>query len=198
MHSFRESGNDDKCPFCNSKCPFCNADRNKTREEKIGEVMKRAEANDPASIYMLGNHYHHGLGGLQQDHAKAMELYARAAELGFSKAHNNLAGIYRKGGYLKKAKFNFEAAAMLGNEAARLNIGCFEVKSGNMERAVKHWTIAASAGCYQSMQYLRLCFEGGAVSRESIDSTLAAYNSSCAEMRSEARDAYIRVIMENG
>ena len=27
--------------------------------------------------------------------------------------------------------------------------------------------------------------------RESIDSTLTAYNNSCAEMRSEARDAYI-------
>ena len=31
------------------------------------------------------------------------------------------------------------------------------------------------------------------VSRESVDSTLAAYNNSCAEMRSEARDAVIRI-----
>jgi hypothetical protein len=34
------------------------------------------------------------------------------------------------------------------------------------------------------------------VSRESIDSTLAAYNNSCAEMRSEARDSYIRFNLE--
>jgi hypothetical protein len=34
--------------------------------------MKRAEANDPISIGVLGNHYHHGLRGFQQDHAKAL------------------------------------------------------------------------------------------------------------------------------
>jgi hypothetical protein len=45
------------------------------------------------------------------------------------------------------------------------------------------------------MHHLRIAVEKGFVSRESIDSTLAAYNSSCVEMRSEARDAYIRVIM---
>jgi hypothetical protein len=42
------------------------------------------------------------------------------------------------------------------------------------------------------MHNLRILFEQGAISRESIDSTLTAYNNSCAEMRSEARDAYMR------
>jgi hypothetical protein len=65
-----------------------------------------------------------------------------------------------------------------------------------MERALKHWTIAASAGYFGAMQHLRLYFEQGHVSRESMDSTLAAYNNSCAEMRSEARDACIRAKLE--
>ena len=69
-----------------------------------------------------------------------------------------------------------------------------EFESGNMERAIKHWTIAASAGGYIAMYHLILCFEQGFVSRESINSTLAAYNTSCAEMRSEARDAYQRLM----
>ena len=55
------------------------------------------EANDPASIAILANYYDHGCNGLRQDPAKAIELYARAAELGFSKAHNSLAGIYHEG-----------------------------------------------------------------------------------------------------
>jgi hypothetical protein len=58
---------------------------------------------------------------------------------------------------------------------------------------VKHWTIAASAGHYIAMHELRELFDQGVVSRESIESTLAAYNSSCAEMRSEARDAAIQL-----
>jgi hypothetical protein len=53
--------------------------------------------------------------------------------------------------------------------------------------------IAASAGHYKAMFQLKICFEKGLVSRESIDSTLEAYNNSCAEMRSEARDNYIRI-----
>jgi hypothetical protein len=61
---------------------------------------------------------------------------------------------------------------------------------------VKHWTIAASAGHYKAMHHLRIGFEEGAISRESIDLTLAAYNNSCAELRSEARDAYICSITE--
>jgi TPR repeat protein len=68
-----------------------------------------------------------------------------------------------------------------------------EYKSGNMEQAIKHWTIAASAGNYTSMYNLLVALEKGYVSRESIDSTLAAYNNSCAEMRSEARDAAIHL-----
>jgi hypothetical protein len=40
------------------------------------------------------------------------------------------------------------------------------------------------------MDELRASFEEqGLVSRQSIDSTLAAYNNACAEMRSEARDS---------
>jgi TPR repeat protein len=164
--------------------------------------MKRLEANDPVAMVFLGYQYEHGLRGLQQDYAKAKELYTRAADLGCSKAHIFLAELYHEVGNMKKAKFHNEAAAMAGNEVARYNLGIMEKQSGNMERAVKHLTIASSAGCYSSMDNLRIAFEYGVISRESIDSTLAAYNSSCAEMRSEARDACIQfeidtIIMNN-
>jgi tetratricopeptide (TPR) repeat protein len=181
------SGNNDKCPFCNSN-------DNKAHEERVDELMKRVEANDPTSICTLADSYYHGSSGLQQDHAKAIELYVRAANLGYSKAHNQLGGIYDEGGNLKKAKFHFEAAAMAGDEVARYNLGMIESNSGNMERAVKHWTISASGGCYESMHELRTLFKQGFINRESINSTLAAYNSSCAEMRSEARDAFFQMV----
>jgi TPR repeat protein len=190
IHSFCESGTI-------GKCPFCNADRcSKTEQDAVEEMMKRVEANDASSISVLAQHYQHGLRGVEQDHAKAMNLFNRAAELGYSKAHNNLAGIYYEGGNVKKAKFHCEAAAMAGLEVSRYNLGVMESQSGNMERAVKHWTIGASAGCYDAMQHLRLYFEQRHVSRELIDSTLEAYNNSCAKMRSEARDACIRAKLE--
>jgi TPR repeat protein len=97
---------------------------------------------------------------------------------------------------LKKAKFHFEAAAMAsGDEMARNKLGQMDAESGKVEQAVKHWTIAASAGSCYAMHTMRDAFEKGHVSRDAIESTLAAYNSSCSKMRSEARDAYIRSLI---
>jgi TPR repeat protein len=188
VHSFRVS---EKI----SKCLFCNTDRSsKTDEEIVEEIVKRVEANDAVAIGMLAQHYYKGLRGFQQDHNKAIELWTRAADLGCSKAHINLSDEYRDLGDMKKAKFHSEAAAMEGNEIARYNLGIIEYEYGNMERAVKHLTIGASAGDYQAMHCLKMEFEQGVVSRESIDSTSAAYNTSCAEMRSKDRDGYIRAM----
>jgi TPR repeat protein len=189
VYSFSQSGN-------TSKCPFCNSDRaDKTVEENIEDLMKRAEANDPILIYLLADSYYNGLNSLHQDQIKAMELYARASDLGCSKAHNFLGSIHYQGGDMKKAKFHYEAAAMAGHEVARYNIGVLEYNSGNTERAIKHLTIGASAGDHKAMHEMRVGFKKGYVSKESIDSTLVAYNNACAEMRSKARDAAIRIEM---
>jgi len=190
LYSNIKSGNEDKCPFCNSER------EGKTDEDVVEDLMKRAEANDPTTICLLAHYYYKGKGGLQQDHAKAIELLTKSAELGLSTAHNVLGVIYERGWDLMKAKFHYEAAAMAGHEVARYNLGLLEAKSGNMDRAFKHWTIGASAGDYKAMHQLRTFFEQGALSRESIDAILAAYNNSCAEMRSEARDACIRARTE--
>ena len=40
---------------------------------------------------------------------------------------------------------------MAGYQMARYNLGGMELRSRNMERAVKHWTIAASSGCFKSV-----------------------------------------------
>jgi TPR repeat protein len=172
------------------KCPFCNSDY-RSVDDDVEYIRMRVEANDAGAICQLGSYYHGGNGGLQQDWEKAMELYARAGQLGCSKAHNSMADVYTQRGDMKKAKFYLEAAAMAGHEGARCNIGMAEAKSGSMERAVRHWTIAASGGEFYAMHNLLVALENGEVSRESIYSTLTAYNEYCAEMRSEARDAYI-------
>jgi hypothetical protein len=178
----------------NMKCPFCNAEGQgrKTDEERVEELMNRVEANDSGAMYVLGSQYYHGQSGLVQDREKAIELWKQAAGLGSSQTHFQLGTQYDAEGNSKKAKVHYEAAAMAGHEAARYNLGCAEQILGNMGRAVKHWTIAASAGHHTAMHNLQKSFAFGFVGRGVIDSTLTAYNNACAEMRSEARDAYIR------
>jgi TPR repeat protein len=179
-------------------CPFCKANRKGiTAEEAVEQLMKRVEANDALAMFVLGNYYYHGEHGLLQDREKALELWTQAAKLGSSDVHYELGIHFHEGGRdMKKAKFHLEAAAIAGHEGARSNLGDIEGKSGNGERAVKHWTIAASAGSYDAMHALLIQFKDGALIRDAIDLTLTAYNSSCKEMRSEARDAFIRTMAE--
>jgi hypothetical protein len=47
------------------------------------------------------------------------------------------------------------------------------------------------------MNDLLVLHKKGLASRTTMDSTLAAYNTSCAEMRSLARDAYIRAYLDD-
>jgi TPR repeat protein len=181
------------------KCPFCNSDRaSKTDEDEVEQLMKRVEANDANSMFALGTYYDQGSVGLQQDKERTKELWTQASKLGSSQAHYHLAVDYDGGGDTKKAKFHYETATMAGHETARYNLGYMEFDSGNVEQAVKHWMIAASAGNHKAMRALITCLEighVGYVSRASIDSTLTAYNSSCTEMRSKARDAFIQFKM---
>ena len=185
-YSCRTSGNDDKCPFCNSERA------GKTKQDIGEEIRKRVEANDAGATCLLAGSYSQGLNGFQQDRTQAIKLFTKAAELGYSNAHYGLGLVFKQQGDMKKARFHYEVAAMAGHETARNNLGCLENDSGNIVRALKHWLIAASAGCFRAMDALITCFEEGYVSRESIDSTLKTYNNSCAEMRSKARDASIQ------
>ena len=87
---------------------------------------------------------------------------------------------------------------MAGHEAARCTLGTIELNSGNVVQAVKHWMIAASAGEYRAMHFLLEALKRGYVSRDTINSSLEAYNNACAEMRSKARDAFIRSFIAEG
>jgi hypothetical protein len=140
IHSFAESGNIGNCPFCKAEIG------DNTDEDVLEQMMKRVEANDPTSIFMLAHYYEYGGKGLQHDHAKALELYTMAADLGSSKARYNLAIIYRKEGDLKKAKTHYEAAAMAGNEVARNTLGDMDMENGNTERALKHCLLLRQLG----------------------------------------------------
>ena len=183
----------------NMICPFCKTEgKAKTGEDKIEELMKRVEANDADAMYVMGTHYYGGAHGLQQNQERAMELWKQASQLGSIDAHYFLGNMcFAEGGNknLKKAKFHLEPAAMAGHEVARYMLGFMDFEEGKKERAVKHWIISASAGNQHAMHQLRKFFEKGVVNRNTIDSTLTAYNNSCAEMRSEASDTCVQLEM---
>jgi hypothetical protein len=85
-----------------------------------------------------------------------------------------------------KANHHFELAAMAENEMAR--IGFIEYSYGNMERAIKHWIISASAGDSKAMRTIQENFGGGFVQTDVYELALKAYKYCCEEMTSKARE----------
>ena len=87
---------------------------------------------------------------ISQDWAKANELWLKAGELGCAEAYFNLGNTYDNGRGVdvdeEKAHYYFELAAMGGDLPARYNLGKNEYRTGNNQRAYKHYLIAAGAG----------------------------------------------------
>jgi TPR repeat protein len=174
--------------LCGWKCAFCNAKLDTDEDSRRELLMNRVEANDANAITHLGCAYADGsFFDLRQDYKKSFELWTRAAELGSSKAHNELFLAYSEGLGVekdtKKAIHHYELAAMAGHEEARFSLGFIEYESGNMERAMKHWVISASAGDGESMPLIKRGFKTRHVKRDVYELTLKAYNDSCDAMR---------------
>jgi TPR repeat protein len=91
IYSFRMSGNHEQCAFCKTQR------KGKTEEKEVKEMMKQVKAKDASAMYHLARYYQRD-GGLLQDRPKALELYARAAQLGSCRAHFSLGTEYDLGG----------------------------------------------------------------------------------------------------
>jgi len=140
------------CPFC--RTPFAASD-----EENLKKLEKRIELNDAHAIYIMGCYYALGRYGKTQNNAMALELWLRAVELGHSQSYNNIGHSYETGRGVevdnKKAIHYYELSAMEGNVTARHNLGCMERQVGNMDRALKHWMIAARDGYSNSLKKVK-------------------------------------------
>ena len=81
----------------NEKCPFCRTPFSATDEEIMEREKKRVELNDPIAIYNKGMYYQGGRNGFPEDYDKALELFLRAGELGYSQAYGNIGNSYNNG-----------------------------------------------------------------------------------------------------
>eukprot|EP00984_Skeletonema_dohrnii_P027156 scaffold16617_cov136-Skeletonema_dohrnii-CCMP3373.AAC.1 len=146
---------------------------------------------------MLASSYDTGESGLTQDSKMAHQLWKEAVELGGSKdAHYNLSQSYskyhRERGVEKDDKkelYHLEEAAMLGDAAARCELGTYEGDRGNWDRAKKHWMLSAAAGCEGCMERIKRGKKKGVVSNDEYKKTLRAHRKSLNLTRSAQRDA---------
>ena len=89
----------------------------------------------------------------------------------------------------EKAVYHYEKAAMGGHPTARYNLGCHEGNIGNIERAVKHFTIASNLGHDKSMKALWKQYSAGNITKEDLEATLRSHQAAIDEMKSPEREA---------
>jgi tetratricopeptide (TPR) repeat protein len=170
-----------------STCPFCRQLPPKTTQEEEEMVMKRIEVNDPVAMCQMGTYrYDEG------DYDGAFEYLTKAAELGDLTAHYVLSVMYQDGRGVEKDKkkqmHHLEQAAIGGHPRARHNIGGVEWENGRLERAVKHWIIAAKLGNDRSLGTLRDLYSTGNVSKEDFAAALRGHQAAVDATKSSQRD----------
>jgi len=181
-----EQGLEHKCPYCREPLP-------ETQGEGIQNYMKRVKANDPVAIFQMGvKHYREG------DYEGAFEYYTKAAALGDMEAHNNIAGLYHKGEGvekdMKKAVYHMEEAAIGGHPKARHNLGCTEGNNGRIDRAMKHFIIAANLGHDDALEEVKKGFQRGFVSKEDYAASLRGHQAAVDATKSKQREKTYAII----
>ncbi len=168
------------------RCPFCREPAVKGEEENNKRVMKRVKANDPAALTQMGGR--HCSDG---DYDKGVEYYTKAAELGDVDAYYGLGVMYYNEQDEEKAVYHWEIAAIGGHPQARQNLAMIEEdkNNGNVERAVKHYTIAAKLGEEKSMKALWIHYSAGNITKEELDVTLRGHQAAIDATKSAQRDA---------
>ena len=165
--------------------------------EGIVRLFKLMDNGNADAYHQLACYYASGTNGMPQNRAKANELWLKAGELGCAEAYSRLGYSYANGMGVgrdeQKAKHYWELAAMNGNVKSRYNLGLFEGKAGNHQRAKKHFIVAARAGHPESLDVVKKGFMEGYATKEEYTKeeyagTLRAYHESQTEMKSEARD----------
>ena len=187
-----------KCPFCRTPAPAPNS------EEIMERMKKRMEVDDAQAINEVGSCYAEGMRGFSQDRDKGLELWHRAAELGYAASYSNIGVAYFNGAGVgrdeKKAMHYFELAAIGGDVVARYNLGWYHTRglqygwhessaaTLNIERALKHYMIAVRSGDNNSLKMIQQLYTTGRASKDDYAKALKAYQAYLSEVKSDDRD----------
>ena len=123
-------------------------------EEKVAEVLRKAEAGNGAAMYDLGLCYKFGQKGLAEDVAKAFEWFEKSHEAGYASGTGALGGCYFVGKGVPKCPMRgamlIGEAAGRGSKAACVHLG-FAYANGvwgcpkDEKMARRYYSMVASA-----------------------------------------------------
>uniref|UniRef100_A0A7S0AVC8 RING-type domain-containing protein n=1 Tax=Minutocellus polymorphus TaxID=265543 RepID=A0A7S0AVC8_9STRA len=180
------------CPFCRAPAPFS--------EEYVRRLEARASQNDPNALHCLASVYLNG-DGVPKDELRGLDFYIRAIEHGSAAACNRIAYHYHTALMLPVNKNRCDifqrVGALRGCIIARHCIGVDEYNSGNHEVGIRHWKVAAEAGCQISLDALKKIFNADGkrpgkmfISKDYMDRVYRACHEAQEEVKSEEREKH--------
>jgi len=188
IRSMFMASNDYLCPFC--RAPFIEGESVKSK--RLENLIEKKNDGIAGAMFTLGVCYDQGSSGLPQNHAKAIELWNRAGELGNTTAYYNLNITYQHGRGVpmdkKKAKHYMELAAMGGDAMARQNLGLYEIIANNMDRALKHFMIANQGGDDEALESIKKLYMHGYATKKDYEKALLSRQTYLDDIRSNQRD----------
>ena len=168
------------CPYCRKIAPSSNAEREKRR-------MARVEANDPVAMSQYGMRICENT----KNYPLAFRYLTKAAKMGDSNAHHQLAVMYENGQGvekdMKKRLYHFEQAAIGGHPYSRYFLGMIHVENRQYDKAVQHWIIACKLGLDDALKSLKLAYQVGWVSKEQYDAASHGHQVAVDATKSEQR-----------
>ena len=184
--------------ICDS-CPFCRTVYPKSDEESFGMTKKRVAARDPRAICQLGAMYRSGLGGLEKNVPRAVELLSEAADLGSAAALVELGAAYHTGSGVAQDKAKgtrcWESGAMKGEITCRHKLGLLEiVDNKNYDRGLRHYLISAKMGYKDSLDAIKEMFAEGRATKAQYAEALRGYQDALMEMKSPERDEAAKIL----
>jgi len=176
------------------KCAFCRQPIAEGRK-KIKALKKLMKKNNPEAFILMGIRYKGEDAseyGLFQSDTKSLEMYTRAAELGYADAYKMIGNYYEEGIAVEqdrsKALAFYEVSAKKGSIYAHGTLIPFHGENGDFQRSTKHMKVVASAGCKDSMNGLMVYYRANSLPKDDLTQILRAFQSSSNEMKSKDRD----------
>ena len=152
-------------------------------------VDRVGRMNDPIVTGKLGSHRY-----ADGDYKGAFKYWRKATELGH--AHYQLSIMYQLGQHVEKSEkrqvYHLERAAIAGHAGARHNLGAIDYKNGSVERAVKHWIIAAKQGNDESLTALEKLYQYDFIHSDDFAATLRAHQAAVDATKSPDREAAVK------
>ena len=183
-------------------CPFCREPEPNDNKELIRQLEVRASKSDGAAYNSLGNIFREGTVSVSKDEMKGIHYFILGAELGCAKACGNIAFLLHFGKSVPvdkvKAGLFCKVGAIRGDIISRDELGYLEYHElGNHELAIRHWKIAAAAGCQPSLTSLRDIYNANGkkpgkefIDKDELDSIYRAGHEAQEEVKTEEREKH--------